>query len=134
MLSSGSVFPFIPRSGRGRRPVKTKQAKRSCGACSNIQLKTPYPASRLALFPFRKHSNPNPTLVGRKAYCFFVVARLDVIEGCLLACVIVSTSPQGRAYLLIASPVAERGPFTLLRINPIISRGLIPVFEAGESD
>ncbi|KAK7375866.1 hypothetical protein VNO78_35179 [Psophocarpus tetragonolobus] len=43
----------------------------------------------LALFPFRKHSNPNPTLVGRKAYCFLVVARVDVIEGCLLlACVI----------------------------------------------
>ncbi|KAK7310039.1 hypothetical protein RJT34_07239 [Clitoria ternatea] len=59
------VRSFIPRSGRGRRPVKTKQTKRSCGACSNIQLKTPYPVSHLALFPFRKHS---PTFVGRKAY------------------------------------------------------------------
>lgn len=54
----------------------------------------------LAPFPFRKHSNPNPTLVGRKAYCFLVVARVDVIEGCLLlACVIVSTSPQGLIFL-----------------------------------
>ncbi|KAK7411405.1 hypothetical protein VNO78_02838 [Psophocarpus tetragonolobus] len=44
----------------------------------------------LAFFPFRKHSNPNPTLVGRKAYCFLVVARVNVIEGCLLlACVII---------------------------------------------
>ena len=38
--------------------------------------------------------------------------------------------PRG---LLLASPVAEKGPFPLLRINPIISRGLMPVFEASES-
>lgn len=39
-----------------------------------------------------------------------------------------------KAYLLLASPVAEKGPLTLLRINPIISRGLMPVFEASESN
>lgn len=29
--------------------------------------------------------------------------------------------------------LAEKGPFPLLRINPIISRGLMPVFEESES-
>lgn len=50
-------------------------------------------------FSVQDVSIPNPTLVGRKAYCFLVLARVDVIEGCLLACVIVSTSPQGLIFL-----------------------------------
>lgn len=82
---------------------------------------------------FHSVSIPNPTIVVRKAYFFLVVTRLDVIEGCLLACVIV-IAPRGLSSFLLASPVAEKGPFLLLRINPIISRGLIPVFEAGESN
>lgn len=72
---------------------------------------------------FHSVSIPNPTIVGRKAYCFLVVARVDVIEGCLLlACVI---APRGLSSFLLASPVAEKHFLCFESILSSISRGLM---------
>lgn len=80
-------------------------------------------------FPFRKHSKPYHCW--KEGLLLFGCCKGIAFR--LSASLCNSNSPRGLIFFSLASPVAEKGPFPLLQINPILSRGLMPVFEASES-